>query len=222
MSIRYIFNTSGEYVAFLLNKQVFSPYGEWLGYLPQANIVYNTDGTYMGEISNDDRIIRNKHLRFPKLPKPLQPIKPMCPMNPMRRLKMPRLPQPYEDVFETTSGRAPKVLIDDFSYLFGASIWGSDLEKTFLGTISNNRFDQQSILNIYGNFGSKYSQTSIFNPYSLFGSAFGEYSALNKYSNKPPQIIKNNNFVAWLTVNQYMSGNKIDTNKFFRWLGTLN
>ena len=222
MSIRYIFNTSGNYVAFVYGQHIFTPDSEWIGFIPEANIVFNTDGTYMGEISPDDRVIKNKNARYTRLSRPMRPMKPMRPMRPLKRLRMSRLPHPYEDVFEDTSASPPKATIKDFSYLFGSEIIACDPQNTFLGSITNSRFDQNSIINIYSPYGSKYSQTCIFNQYCPFGGQYGQYSPLNQYSQNPPKIIKNGQFVAWLSINQYLSGKRVDAKEFFKWLSSLN
>ena len=58
----------------------------------------------------------------------------------------------------------------------------------FLGRITSNRLDQESILNPYGPYGSRFSQTSIFNQYSPYGSLYGQFSINNPYSASPPQL----------------------------------
>lgn len=102
MTVRYIYNTSGQYVAFFDGKNVFSPDCTWIGFVHQANEVYSPDGTFMGYLANDDRIIRNR-IDVPRLRqiRPLRPLRPLRPIRPLRRLRMPRLPYPYEDVFES-------------------------------------------------------------------------------------------------------------------------
>lgn len=101
-AIRYIFNTSGNYVAFLKEGNVFTPSCEWIGFISGGNEVYSTDGTFMGYLLDDDRIVRrrNEPIR-PRLMRPLHPLRPLRPLSPLRRLRMLRLPYPYEDVFET-------------------------------------------------------------------------------------------------------------------------
>ena len=101
MTIRYIYNTSGEYVAFIHGENLFSPECEWLGYIKKGNEVYNTQGNFLGYVNNDDRIVRNKSefKRFKEFPR-FRPMRPMRPARPMRRMRMPRLPYPYEDIFE--------------------------------------------------------------------------------------------------------------------------
>jgi hypothetical protein len=101
MPIRYIFNSSGQYVAFLDGEHLFSPKSDWLGFLRNGNEVYADNGAFMGYLLEDDRIVRNKRERpRPRQLPPLRPLKPLRPLRPLHRLRMPRLPPPYEDVFE--------------------------------------------------------------------------------------------------------------------------
>lgn len=100
MSVRYIFNTSGEYVAFVDSKNIFSPNGNWLGFIERGNEVYDKDGQFIGYLLDDDRIVRKRNELKPRVMRPLRPIRPIRPIRPLRRLRMLRLPHPYEDVFE--------------------------------------------------------------------------------------------------------------------------
>ena len=50
----------------------------------------------------------------------------------------------------------------------------------FLGKITDNQYDSDSILNEYGPYGSQYSNTSIFNEYSPYGSPYGQFSINNR------------------------------------------
>ncbi len=70
---------------------------------------------------------------------------------------------------------------------------------------SLHRFDQNSILNTYGTYGSKYSNTSIFNQYCLFGGKYSQFSPFNQYTNTPPRIFREKQCISWLTVNKYCS-----------------
>ena len=59
----------------------------------------------------------------------------------------------------------------------------------YLGTLSNNRYDPDSVANPYGRYGSKYSPDSINNPYSKYGSRYSNDSVNNPYATNPPVII---------------------------------
>ncbi len=59
----------------------------------------------------------------------------------------------------------------------------------YLGTLSNNRHDPDSVSNPYGRYGSRYSPHSINNPYSKYGSRYSNNSVNNPYATNPPVII---------------------------------
>lgn len=76
----------------------------------------------------------------------------------------------------------------------------------YLGRIASNTFDNYSILNQYGPYGSEYSATSIFNNYSAYGSTYGQYSVNNPYCSVPPRLFISGVFKGVVTTNRYLSG----------------
>ncbi len=93
-------------------------------------------------------------------------------------------------------------------------IEGSD--GTFLGSLVPDRFNDDSVFNPYGSFGSKYSQTSIFNPYGEYGSKFSNLSAYNEFTTTPPSVYVKGKFTAYLTKNKYLSP-RIDPEAILDW-----
>jgi hypothetical protein len=91
----------------------------------------------------------------------------------------------------------PQVRSSD-SFLIGA-------DEQYLGKITDNQYDNQSILNTYGPYGSKYSSTSIFNPYSQYGGPYGIFSVDNPYTNTPPRLFLNGRLAGSVTRNQYLA-----------------
>ncbi len=73
--------------------------------------------------------------------------------------------------------------------LMGAIIIGQDKDYTILGVVSFDKYDTASIMNPYGNYGSKFSAMSIFNTFGDFGSQFSDLSPMNKFALKPPAIV---------------------------------
>lgn len=71
------------------------------------------------------------------------------------------------------------VLMASMCVLAGDKLYGNDGQ--YLGKVSNNKYDSESISNPYGKYGSKYSSTSINNQYSNYGS---KYSTENKTYNQ--------------------------------------
>jgi len=59
----------------------------------------------------------------------------------------------------------------------------------YLGTLSANPYDQDSVSNPYGQYGSPYSQDSINNPYGEYGSPYSDKSINNPYATNPPIVI---------------------------------
>jgi hypothetical protein len=222
MTVRYIFNTSGQYVAFITGGNLFTPDGEWIGVIANGNEVYNTNGLYIGLVLDDDRIIRDKRDTTPKwVPRPRCPRRPPIPMEPLRRLRMPEVPYPYEDVFETTRGTVTRLVplypLKDYNYLLGALIYAAD--ETFLGLVSKNSFDPNSISNSLGAYGSWFSQTSIFNEFGPYGGEFSPMSPFNDFSPTPPRLERDGYVLGYLTTNKAIP-NRIDTNELIAWLNT--
>lgn len=59
----------------------------------------------------------------------------------------------------------------------------------YLGNMSANPYDANSISNPYGQYGSPYSSTSINNPYSTYGSPYSNLSPNNPYSSSSGYIM---------------------------------
>jgi hypothetical protein len=222
MGVRYIFNTSGDYVAFVLNDNLFNPASKWLGVIRNGNEVYNTDGLFIGYLLEDDRIVSDLRIITPKrIFKPPVPAIPFIPIKPLRRLAMLRLPYPYKDVFEgakaNTNKLVPHYQMKRYDHLLDASIIAHD--GTFLGRISKDNFDELSISNPYGPYGSPYSSKSIFNDYGPYGGEYSTMSPFNSYSTTPPRVVRDGMELGYLTVNEFLP-NKIDTNEFLAWLNS--
>jgi hypothetical protein len=86
---------------------------------------------------------------------------------------------PYGSPFSSTSARnpyatdAPDIVAED---------------GTYLGKLSDNRYDPDSVANPYGRYGSPYSSTSIKNPYSAYGSPYSSQSPNNPYATQAPLL----------------------------------
>lgn len=59
----------------------------------------------------------------------------------------------------------------------------------YLGTLSSNPYDRDSVSNPYGRYGSEYSADSINNKYGVYGSPYSNKSANNPYARSAPVII---------------------------------
>jgi hypothetical protein len=88
----------------------------------------------------------------------------------------------------------------------------------YLGKLTTNTFDSDSILNEFGPYGNEYSPTSIFNEYSTYGSEFSSDSPFNEYSTTPPKIFVDGSFYGYLTENKHLSGKRIDPKGIKEWV----
>lgn len=59
----------------------------------------------------------------------------------------------------------------------------------YLGNLSKNEYDANSVSNKYGRYGSEYSPDSINNQYSVHGSPYSNQSVRNPYATQAPVII---------------------------------
>jgi hypothetical protein len=65
-------------------------------------------------------------------------------------------------------------------------------DGTYLGNLSTNRFDPNSISNPYGRYGSPYSPYSINNLYGRYGSQYSPDSPNNPYAIGSPYSMASN------------------------------
>ena len=80
-------------------------------------------------------------------------------------------------------------------------------DGTYLGKLTTNKFDSDSIFNEYGTYGSKYSSKSIWNEYGTYGSKYSSQSAFNDYTFTPPYIVTSDGTIyGRLTTNKFISG----------------
>lgn len=81
----------------------------------------------------------------------------------------------------------------------------------FLGVLSSNQYDPNSICNPKGIYGSSWSATSIQAEFSMYGSEYGVYSPYNLYSVQPPVIVFQNQIVLVVTRNPYAVTNGVQS-----------
>lgn len=87
----------------------------------------------------------------------------------------------------------------------------------FLGILSSNKFQSESVMNEYGTYGSKYSSTSIFNKYCNYGSQYSQLSPFNQYTSTPPRIFLRGALVGYLSVNRFVN-NRLDAHQLFDYI----
>ena len=84
------------------------------------------------------------------------------------------------------------------STVAGGEIYADNSQ--YLGRLTN-QFDNQSILNTFGPYGSEFSSTSMYNEFSQYGSPFSTLSAYNSLATTPPRLFVNGYAVAYVTKN---------------------
>jgi hypothetical protein len=87
---------------------------------------------------------------------------------------------PYGSQFSPLSVKNPYTLN-------APRLYASD--GTYLGRLSVNRYDPDSVSNPSGRYGSRYSATSINNPFSPYGSSYSNMSPRNPFATHGPRII---------------------------------
>jgi hypothetical protein len=65
-------------------------------------------------------------------------------------------------------------------------------DGTYLGRLSSNQYDPDSVSNPYGRYGNPYSADSINNPYGKYGSRYSNQSPNNPYAQRAPSLFQSN------------------------------
>lgn len=79
-------------------------------------------------------------------------------------------------------------------------LYSNDL-RTYLGKLTTNTFDSDSVFNQFGIYGSKYQTNSIWNQFGTYGSDFSSESAFNKFTTTPPAIVLSGKIIGYVTMN---------------------
>jgi hypothetical protein len=88
----------------------------------------------------------------------------------------------------TINASAAPVASDISLYLFGGIN-----NSVYLGCLTCNQFNAESICNAFGTYGSSFSSSSIWNQFGTYGSPFQTFSPWNSFSNSGPLIVGSNN-----------------------------
>jgi hypothetical protein len=218
MSIRHLFDTAGESVAFIAGTDLFSRDCDWLGVVAGAE-VYNVEGQFVGWIDEADRLVRTRAVELGKeICRPRRPMTPVRPIPPKRRLVAPNVPPSRQDVFGSLR-RTPTALptfarIMEIGRLEGCRIVGDD--GAFLGLISRSR-EAESIADAGGPYGDPTAALSIFNDRGRYGSRPGPLSAFDPDAPSPPRLIRSDEFLAHLSTNPDLP-ERVDPNAVLAWL----
>ncbi|BAY24338.1 hypothetical protein NIES2100_41330 [Calothrix sp. NIES-2100] len=86
-------------------------------------------------------------------------------------------------------------------------LWAADGQ--FLGVLSSDRYDSNSINNPDGMYGGTYGIYSISNPYGVYGGTYGIYSPYNTYCINPPFVVYQGQVVLVLSKNANFQSNGV-------------
>jgi len=91
-------------------------------------------------------------------------------------------------------------------------------DGTYLGKLTSDSFDHDSLLNEFGPYGSPFSPKSIFNEFGTYGSEFSTQSPFNEFTSRPPKIFVSGKLYGHLTANEFVSGKKINPKSIKEWI----
>jgi hypothetical protein len=117
---------------------------------------------------------------------------------------------------EATIAPTSTQLRSEFGALDGKARIIAD-DGTYLGLVSSNRFDSDSIINRFGDYGSRYSRTSIFNGVGRYGGTLSSTSPWNKMASRPPKVFVGERFVGYLSANKFKT-TRIDPHALLAYL----
>jgi hypothetical protein len=208
MKVRYLFNTAGEYVAFVTGQNVFAPDSSWLGAL-LGEQVHNVAGEYVGQLRQDDRVVRlcgttsDRRILTPR-----EPMRPQRPIPPMRRLFMPPVQHPYEDVF-LRGGSGLRFLlswdrIQQLGIFEGSELVAAD--GAALGRITRDPTTVGSLANLVNPQRRADGEQSIFNPETPYGGRRSPISAFADSAASPPRIEREGEAIGFVSVNRTLPG----------------
>lgn len=85
-------------------------------------------------------------------------------------------------------------------------IYGGEKNDIYLGCLSCDKFDSDSIWNKFGLYGSKFNAQSIWNKYGKYGGSFNDYSPFNKFARNPPVLVDaNGKFYGYFTADRFFT-----------------
>ena len=85
-------------------------------------------------------------------------------------------------------------------------LFDGETGQNFAGCLNCNRYDEASVCNKYGTYGSKYNDESIWNRYGQFGSRYEGNSPWNRYGEGLRIVDPDGNFYGRFSLNRYANG----------------
>ena len=90
--------------------------------------------------------------------------------------------------------------------LDGAYVIAQDGTDTYLGFFGS-QFATESIMNQFGTYGNQFSTLSVRSTIGTYGNSFSPYSVNNDFASSPPRIYKYNQFLYYLSTNNFKAPN---------------
>ena len=96
------------------------------------------------------------------------------------------------------------ILFSTSSHAQKLSIYGGEKNDVYLGCLTCDKFDSDSIWNKFGLYGSKFNAQSIWNKFGKYGGSFNDYSPFNKFARNPPILVgENGKFYGYFTADKF-------------------
>lgn len=84
-------------------------------------------------------------------------------------------------------------------------------DGVFLGIITPDKYNKNSICNEYGTYGGKYNPRSIFNEYGTYGGRYSDLGAYSEIAQHPPLVVLDGRVVGVISKNPLVGGdNRLD------------
>lgn len=98
--------------------------------------------------------------------------------------------------------------------------FGGRNHGTYLGCLTCDEFESDSVSNSYGPYDSTYARNSVSNQFGEFGSRYSQYGGCNSYATDPPVIVdRAGEFYGRLKLNGYHPQASRDP-QLLAWLST--
>jgi hypothetical protein len=82
-----VFRSNGNYFGFISNENLFNANGKYLGWVENNGQIRGVDGSFMGEIFNDNYIFKRQNMIEPiRQVSKVRPISPVPPVSSINRI----------------------------------------------------------------------------------------------------------------------------------------
>ncbi len=102
------------------------------------------------------------------------------------------------------------ILLSVGTYAQKLELYTNDGKEEYLGCLSCDAKEANSIWNTYGTYGNLYSQKSIWNKYGIYGDQTSSYSPWNIHADKPPIVKKDGIIYGYFSTNKHFVGKRVE------------